>query len=146
MVTQHQYPTDFDGKYRPQDIIKIFETYDFYDGRMIGNSKHAYRKHNENHLIVFNANIVIEKYGKIWYGDLDLTNDYLTLKNIANCIGSIMYVLYEMDARFGEENNSTKILINKSIWNTNEIDIPTLYWARKRNDLIGDIKHVRKKN
>ena len=70
-------------------------------------------------------------YGKVWYGDLNLTEDCETLKSIANSINVPLYVLKEMDARFGEEMKSIADLIEKAVWNTTE-NKPDLEWLRKK--------------
>jgi hypothetical protein len=130
MSEQYQYPTDFNGSFRSVDIVKIFESFNFYDGRMIGGSKTGYRQKYPDNLVVFNANIVVKEHGKIWYGDLDLTKDYKILKQISERLNTVLYVLWEMDARFGEENNETSVLISKAIWNTNYLPTPTLKWLK----------------
>jgi hypothetical protein len=72
-------------------------------GRMFG-SKGQYRHDHEDHLIVFNSNICTEDGQKIWYGDLDLTLDEPALLKIAKSLKQKIYVLYEQDARFENEN------------------------------------------
>jgi hypothetical protein len=64
-------------------------------------------------------------YGKVWYGDLNLTEDYLALREIAQNLNTELYVLRESHARFGEEDKSLTELINKAVWNTSE-DKPTM--------------------
>jgi hypothetical protein len=71
---------------------------------MISGSKSFYCEKYPDHKAVFNANIVTESYGKIWYCDLDLTLDTEKLKEIAKIFGEPLFVLYEMDARFENEN------------------------------------------
>lgn len=44
-------------------------------GRMISASKSGYQLRHPNNIVIFNANIAIVGYNKIWYGDLDLTAD-----------------------------------------------------------------------
>jgi len=87
-------------------------------GRMIASSKSSYRQINPNNQIVFNANIITEKSGKVWHGDLDITKDKDMLKKIASELGETLYVLYEMDCRFDTEKDSIEELIKKSVWNT----------------------------
>ena len=72
-------------------------------------------------------------YGKVWYGDLNLTLDWIVLKSIADSINAPLYVLWEMDARFGEEMKSITDLIEKAVWNTTE-DKPDLDWLRKKRE------------
>ena len=56
--------------------------------RILG-SKTGYLDTYPKSFTVFNANI-ITKYGKAWYGDLDLTRDGQKLKEIAEEWGSIV--------------------------------------------------------
>ena len=70
-------------------------------------------------------------YGKVWYGDLNLTEDYKTLKKIAESLNTDLYVLWEMDARFGEEMKPLNELLDKAVWNTTE-DNPTKEWYKKK--------------
>ena len=78
-------------------------------GRMISNSKSAYKEKNPDNLVIFNANVCTENY-KIWWGDLDLTKSVKELSDLAEILGEDIYVLYELDGRFENEN---KPLVNK---------------------------------
>jgi len=75
-----------------------------FPGRMISGSKSGYHKNYPNHLVIFNANVCTDK-NKIWYGDLDLTLDKDKLSSLAVALDQDMYVLYEMDGRFENENS-----------------------------------------
>ena len=103
-----------------KDYNLIFRENGFINSRMITASKSSYRKAYPNNQIVFNANIITEKSGKVWYGDLDITKDKDMLKKIASELGETLYVLYEMDCRFSTEKDSIETLIKKSVWNTEE--------------------------
>ncbi len=107
------FPSDFQKA--NDDICKVFKKHNLHLGRMIGSSKSLYRKNNPDNLIVFNANVISESKGKIWYGDLDLTKDHDILSEVAKELGESLYILYEHDARFGSENQDAKILIEKSV-------------------------------
>ena len=74
-------------------------------------------------------------YGKVWYGDLNLTEDYLVLKDIAKSLNSTLYVLWESDGRFGEENKSIDELIKKAVWNTTD-DKPTKEWYIEKTNKL----------
>ena len=128
-----EYPSDFKPPESISDIQKIFEAHNFFDGRMIGGSKSHYRKEHEGDLIVFNANIVMSEFGKVWYGDLNLTEDYLVLREIAECLDTTLYVLWESDGRFGDENKPLNELFDKSVWNTDELK-PTIDWYKKKRE------------
>lgn len=74
-------------------------------GRMVGGSKSVYLYDNPKNLVVFNANVCIRSAGKIWYGDIDVTNDIGALKELAKKLNQTVYVLYEMAARFENEKD-----------------------------------------
>jgi len=122
-----EYPSDFKPSTSIQEIQQHFEAYNLHSGRMIGGSKSLYIKKHTEDLIVFNANVLMPGYGKVWYGDLNLTEDYLVLREISECLNTTLYVLWESDGRFGEENKPFDELIGKSVWNTDEPN-PTKEW------------------
>jgi hypothetical protein len=99
-----------------EEILSKLEDNGFCINRMIGGSKTLYRRSKPKNLVVFNANIFVDGVGKVWYGDLDLTEDQNSLKNIAIEMNVIFYVLSEMDGRFDKENNSE--FKNDYVWNT----------------------------
>lgn len=86
------------------NISLVFLKAGFPTGRLISYSRTTYLRKYPDNDVYFNANIVIKKYGKIWYGDLDITRDSEHLKNVANSVGEDLYILREMDARFENEN------------------------------------------
>ena len=73
-------------------------------GSMISASKSEYRENNPKNLSIFNAN-VCTKEGKIWWGDLDVTKSQHVLSDLAYLLGEDLYVLYEMDGRFENEES-----------------------------------------
>lgn len=76
-----------------------------YPGKIMCNSKSGYSKSHPTNVPVFNGNVITEKLGKIWFGDLDLTIDGDSLKSLSVTLGEKIYVLREHDARFENENN-----------------------------------------
>ena len=128
-----QYPSDFEPTVSALEVQQFFEAHGFHVARMIGGSKLQYSEKHSKDLIIFNANIIMPGYGKVWYGDLNLTLDWIILKSIADSINAPLYVLWEMDARFGEEMKSITDLIEKAVWNTTE-DKPDLDWLRKKRE------------
>ena len=102
------------------EIIQEFEDRNLNIGRMISWSKGDYISLHPDNLVLFNCNAIIESYGKIWHGDLDLTISGNKLKEIATIIGEPIYVLSEHDARFGKEKIKSKELISKARWSTKE--------------------------
>jgi phage tail tube protein FII len=88
-------------------------------GRMISGSKSAYHRQYPSNFVIFNANIFIdtdELCGKVWHGDIDLTRDCSVLNEIAEELGTTLYVLYEMDGRF--DNEDRKDFKDAAAWNT----------------------------
>ena len=70
-------------------------------GRMISPSKVWFMKFWPDHFPVFNANVCISPPRKIWFGDLDLTEDEGKLAVLARALGTNVYALQESDGRFG---------------------------------------------
>ena len=64
---------------------------------------------------------------------LNLTEDYLVLRDIAQSLDTTLYVLWEMDARFGEEMKPLNELLDKAVWDTDQ-DNPTKEWYKKKMD------------
>jgi hypothetical protein len=83
---------------------KLAESILGFSGRLISWSKSGYRNKYPDNLVIFNANVATIN-GKIWWGDLDVTLDKDKLKQLAIALNETVYVLYEMDGRFGYENN-----------------------------------------
>lgn len=71
-------------------------------GKIIAASKRLYKEKNPGNIVVFNGNIFIGT-SKIWYGDLDITLSIESLKELALSLGDTIYILYEMDGRYGNE-------------------------------------------
>jgi len=126
-----EYPSDFKPDMIVEDIQQYFESHSLYVARMIGGSKTGYCTEHSDDLIVFNANVFMPGYGKVWYGDLNLTEDYLVLREISECLNTTLYVLWESDGRFGEENKPIDELVKKSVWNTDEPN-PTKEWYKNK--------------
>lgn len=103
------FPSEF--RIEHNDICKIFVKYELGIARSISYSKSAYRKDHPNNEVIFNANIVLESKGKVWYGDLDITKDSDHLSEIATELGENLYILNESDARWGKEKDDVKVLI-----------------------------------
>jgi hypothetical protein len=101
---------EMQAKYR-----RIFGKHLLNEGRMISGSKSGYWERHKENLIVFNANIVTEKSGKVWFGDLDVTLDFDKLKDAANELGEDLYILRESDARFGSEKDPVNVLMKKAV-------------------------------
>ena len=82
-----------------------------FPGRMISGSKSRFREMFPKHAPIFNSNLVIDNK-KVWHGDIDLTLDTGALKEISESLNKKIYVLYEMDGRF---ENEEKPLIHKFV-------------------------------
>jgi hypothetical protein len=96
------------------DILEVFQNFGIPNARMITKFRFSYLNNHPGDLVLFNANIVIEPIGKVWYGDLNVTSEFETLKEIADTLGTDLYVLSENDCRWGEENKPLKILKDKA--------------------------------
>ena len=129
-----EYPSDFKPTTNVMEVQKYFVAYDFYDARMLTGEKWVYADEHEDDLIIFNANVLMEEHGKVWFGDLNLTEDYLVLKDIAKSLNTTLYVLWEMDGRFGKENRPIDVLFKKAVWNTDEVK-PTKKWYKSKMDV-----------
>jgi len=112
MKQTFQFPSEFrtDG-----DIYKLFNDNNLIVGRMISGSKSGYKEQYPDNLVIFNANIITKSRSKVWFGDIDVTFDFDNLKTVADKLGEDLYILYEMDARFGTENDLIEELINKAV-------------------------------
>ena len=115
-----EYPSDFKPTMSVREIQKHFSAFGFYDARMIDRSYCEYTEEHPDDLVIFNANVLMPGYGKVWFGDLNLTEDYLTLREIAQNLNTDLYILWEMDGRFGEEMKPLNELFDKAVWNTTE--------------------------
>ena len=94
-----------------------------HKSRMIAGSKSGYRRRHPKNLVCFNANVVVEGLGKVWYGDLDITLDEALLVRLAQLLEREVYVLQEMDGRFENETNPK---IDKAVYKVAKI--PFLSW------------------
>jgi hypothetical protein len=128
-----EYPSDFKPDMIVEGIQQYFESHGLYDARMLSGTKWGYQERHPEDLIIFNANVLMKDMGKVWYGDLNLTQDYMLLKSIADSLDTTLYILWESDGRFGEENKPIDELIKKSVWNTTE-DKPTKEWYKNKMD------------
>lgn len=126
-----EYPSDFKPTTNVMEIQKFFRAFGLEDARMLGGAKYIYQNDHPEDLIVFNANVIMKDVGKVWYGDLNLTEDYNVLREIAQSLNTELYVLWESHGRFGEENKPINELIKKAVWNTSE-DNPTMEWYRNK--------------
>ena len=96
------------------DCYVLFASHGLYMGRMIAEVKGTYCVEHQGELVIFNANVLTKKHGKIWYGDINVNEDFEKLKDIADKMGEDLYILVEGDARFGYENQNIKILLAKA--------------------------------
>ena len=74
-------------------------------GRLISLSKSAYQETWPDNLVVFNANVCLGDR-KVWYGDVDLTRGGEgELRALAEASRQTVYLLYEWDGRFEQEQS-----------------------------------------
>lgn len=93
----------------------IFEIEKLFSGRMISYSKSGYMDRFPGNEVYFNANIFVLGEGKIWYGDIDVTKEKEQLENVAREIGKDLYILREMDGRFGNEELKDSEIITRAM-------------------------------
>ena len=99
-----------------KDIDELMTEQKLHRSRMISGGKTS----PAGSKCVWNANLVSPTQGKVWYGDLNLTKDGDKLKEVAKAAGETLYVLREMDCRFGTENDPIELLAERAVWNTNQ--------------------------
>ena len=98
-----------------EDIQLIFRGKGMWYGRMLTYSKSFYRKMHPDHTVIFNAEIHTMSNGKVWYGDLDITDDTGVLETIAKILGEKLYVLQESTYLFGDKIKSAEDLIKNAV-------------------------------
>jgi len=106
---------DWNRKLSLTYIYEVFSKYLLPLGKLLG-SKSLNRMRLPDDLFIFNANIFADEYGKIWWGDLNLTKDKDNLIEISKELGIDLYILSEMDGRFGLENRID--FKEASMWDT----------------------------
>lgn len=113
-LTDYQ-PSEFNPKLKH---FEIFGDNGLMNGRMICGSKSTYRTKYPDHMVIFNANVITKSNSKLWYGDLDINIDGDKLIKISKELGEHLYVLHEMDCRFGNEEDDIDEIIKRSSWST----------------------------
>ena len=93
---------------------EVFYEKGFIPGRLISGSKSFYRSQFPENEVYFNANLFVLGEGKIWYGDIDVTRDIESLKEISSAIGKDLFILSEYDGRFDNEDLSDSEIISKA--------------------------------
>jgi len=93
-----------------------------FDSRRPG-SKSYYLNKRPDELVVFKANVCTANK-KIWYGDINLTEDIGCILTVARHYKEDIYVLNETDARWGELNLWNPVLCAK--YNHGTITVQTL--------------------
>lgn len=68
---------------------------------MVGPSKSGYHRLHPDHAVVFNATIADEDGNRLWWGDVDLTDDEATLLELAQRVEIDLYLYFEGDSRRG---------------------------------------------
>lgn len=96
MSDNREYETFF-----AEYLLYIAETVLGPAGKLLSASKVSDDKFQPDHVTVFNANVCIDGPRKIWFGDLDLTEDEPRLAVLARALDTKVYVLNERDGRFG---------------------------------------------
>ena len=108
------------SEYKPQKLTKVVEKLLGMRGRMVSGSKSGYNRIHPERVAIFNANVVLAKAKKIWYGDLDVTVDGANLIKLSKKLKETIYVLREMDARF---ENEKVPLVHKALFVVSKDDV-----------------------
>ena len=93
------------GEVQNNQFESIFYKHLGMNGRMLSGSKSGYGDAYPTRVPIFNANICAKEYGKLWYGDIDVTIDEKDLITLAKELNTTLYLFYEMDARFEKSKN-----------------------------------------
>lgn len=111
-LIEPMFEKDFEEDSTPREV---FSKNKLHMGRMIGASKGDYRRENPDNVIVFNANIMTEIDGKIWFGDIDITKEFVRLENVAKELNKDLYILSELDGRFENESKAFEFYKEKAV-------------------------------
>lgn len=65
-------------------------------GRLISMSKGRYHFNNPNNIALFNGNLCTEEEGKIWYGDIDVTEELDKLLSLSKATETYTYCMKMM--------------------------------------------------
>ena len=85
----------------------IVETALGRQGRMLSGSKSSYLSSHPKSIVYFNGNIYDEDGAKLWFGDVDLTKDAMTLAQIAHLLDEPIYVTAESPFRWEEQTKES---------------------------------------
>jgi hypothetical protein len=96
-------------------VTEIFKEEKLHTARMICSSKTTYRVSYPDNIAFFNCNILLEGWGKVWFGDLDVTRDKRKLIQVASKLRQPLYLFRESDARFGKEDEAWETLKPKAV-------------------------------
>lgn len=72
-----------------------------YCGQMMSGSKKA----SVERRVVWNGNVCTREHGKLWFGDISITESSKALQKLADALRVNVYVLRERDARFEFETS-----------------------------------------
>jgi hypothetical protein len=106
------------------EVAALIESHLGPHGRMISGSKTAYSRRYPSRLVVFNANLLVAGL-KLWWGDLDLSEDAPRLRRLARELGDELHLLYEHNGRFHGRDRTP--LVEKYV-----------YWTDGRRQQLGD--------
>lgn len=110
-------PPPPDAEFNRQDFTPAFARAGLGLGRCFG-SKSRYRDSHPRCIFIPNANVFSRKKGRMWWGDLDLSNDRVALERVARQMRTKLYVISEFDGRFDEAEKTLADLISAAVWHT----------------------------
>ena len=97
-------------------VLHAFAECGLHEGLCLGSKSGYYRSHRNNQFVA-NAN-VFSQDGKLWWGDLDLRVHASVLERVAKQLNRRLFVLWEMDGRFGREERPIEEVLADAIWHT----------------------------
>ncbi len=117
VITLEGPPPPLDKEFKPNELSAVFSDAGLSLGRCFG-SKSGYCRMNPGHIFVPNANVFCRRYGKVWWGDLDLKCDKPALEKVARRLRCRLYVLKEMDGRYEAAEKPDTQVIACALWHT----------------------------
>ena len=110
-------PPPLDMEFKEKDVSVAFSDAGLALGRCFG-SKSGYRRANPKSIFIPNANVFCQRYGKVWWGDLDLRCDKPVLERVARRLRCRLYVLREKAGRFEDAEQAHAKVVRNAMWHT----------------------------
>ena len=125
-------PPPLDLEFKVKEPTAAFLKEDLGAGRCFG-SKSGYRSSHPRCIFLPNANVFCERFGKVWWGDLDLRRDKPALERVSRRLRVRLYVLSEHDGRWENAESAFSDVLYRAYWCTGgagKVPEVTRYLAR----------------